>query len=141
MKRIVVLGNSGGGYASLLLGALLDADRVCAVSPLTFIGPVARLIHADCRVPRMCLRAALSRDARRDFFDLRSVLSKHGLGTEFHIYFCRVGEWGRLDALHANRMAALPNVHLHPYDEGGHTLVKLLRSRGELTGILARALE
>ena len=141
IERIIVLGNSGGGYASLLFGALLDAERTYAFSPVTFIGPVARFIHGDRRAPKLFLRATLSRDACRDYFDLQSVLSKRGLGTEFHIYFCGVGEWGRLDALHANRMAALPNVHLHPYDEGGHQLVKLLRDRGELTGILARALE
>jgi hypothetical protein len=140
IERLVVMGNSGGGYASLLFGALLDANSTYAFSPVTFIGPVARLMRGDHRAPRLFLRAAVSCDAKRQYFDLRSVFAKHGLGTEFHIYYCGTGPWGRLDELHANRMAAFPNVNLRAYDEGGHKLVKLLRDRGELKDILSDAL-
>lgn len=140
VERIVVMGNSGGGYASLLFGALLDADRAYAFSPLSFIGLGAKLIHRDLRVPRLFVRAAMSRDANRDYFDLRKVFRKHGTRTDFQIYYCCRGPWGRLDRLHAMRLASFPNVSLHEYDEGGHQLVKLLRDRGELEGIITGAL-
>jgi pimeloyl-ACP methyl ester carboxylesterase len=140
IERTVVVGNSGGAYASLLFGALLDADVAHAFSPVTFIGPIARLIHRDRRAPVLFWRAVFSRYARPAYYDLKKVLRRHGLGTEFHIYYCPKGPCGRLDKLHAERMGDFKNVTLHELPEGGHELVKLLRSSGELKEILRRAI-
>lgn len=46
----------------------------------------------------------------------------------------------RLDARHAQRVAGLPGVSLHRYDEGGHRLVGVLRDRGDLRRIMEGAL-
>ena len=140
IERTVVVGNSGGAYASLLFGALLDADLVHAFSPVTFIGPVARLIHRDRRVPELFWRAVFSRDARPSCYDLKNVLRRHGRNTTFHIYYCPEGPCGRLDRLHAERMNLFENVTLHELPEGGHELVKLLRDSDELKEILRSAL-
>jgi pimeloyl-ACP methyl ester carboxylesterase len=140
IDRVVVVGNSGGGYASLLVGALLDADEVIAFSPVTFIGPVARFVHRDRRAPRLFFRAWISPDRRSDYFDLKEVLKKHGTGSTFRIYYCHTGDMGRLDTLHATRMKDFPNVRLCRLDSGGHNLVKLLRDDGKLDGILRRAI-
>ncbi len=140
IERTVVLGNSGGGYASLLFGALLESDVAYAFSPVTFIGPVARALHRDRRAPKLFWRAALSRCAKPSYYDLKNVLGKHGRNTRFHIYYCPNGPWGRLDSLHATRMADLPNVELHSVEEGGHYLVKILRDRGTLAKILRDSL-
>jgi hypothetical protein len=51
IERLVVMGNSGGGSASLLFGALLDANSTYAFSPVTFIGSVARLMRGDHPAP------------------------------------------------------------------------------------------
>jgi hypothetical protein len=139
IERVVVVGNSGGGYASLLVGALLEADEVLSFSPVTFIGPLARLVHRDRRAPKLFYRACLSPVRRWEYFDLKKVFRKHGLNTRFHIYYCHTGTVGRLDTLHATRMQEFPNVSLYRFDEGGHNLVKLLRDGGKLDGILRRA--
>jgi hypothetical protein len=140
IERTVVLGNSGGGYASLLFGALLDADVAYAFSPVTFIGPVARTLHRDRRAPKLFWRSVFSRNATPSYYDLRNVFAGHGRGTRFHIYYCPNGPWGRLDALHANRMAHFPNVELHVVEEGGHYIVKVLRDEGKLAEILRDSL-
>lgn len=140
IDRVVVVGNSGGGYASLLMGALLEADEVIAFSPVSFIGPVARFIHRDRRAPKLFYRAWTSRDRRTSYFDLKNVLREHGTRSKFHIYYCHTGDVGRLDTLHATRMQDFPNMNLHRLDKGGHNLVKLLRDQGKLDGILKRAL-
>lgn len=141
IERTVVVGNSGGAYASLLFGALLDADLVYSFSPVTFIGPIARAIHRDRRVPMLFWRAVFSRDANPAYYDLRKVLGRRGRETEFHIYYCPNGFFGRLDRLHAERMAPLPNVELHRLEKGGHELVKVLRDTGELKELLRKAFE
>jgi pimeloyl-ACP methyl ester carboxylesterase len=140
IERTVVVGNSGGAYASLLFGALLEADVAHAFSPVTFIGPLARLRHRDRRAPELFWRAVFSRNAKPPYYDLKSVLRGHGANTEFHIYYCPNGPCGRLDKLHAERMSEFENVTLHLLPEGGHELVKLLRDSGELKGILRDAL-
>ncbi|MBN2564938.1 MAG: hypothetical protein JXB46_04430 [Candidatus Eisenbacteria bacterium] len=140
VERVVVVGNSGGGYASLLVGALLEADVVLAFSPVTFIGPLARLIHRDRRAPMLFLRAYGSPDRRSEYFDIKRVLAAHGRNTAFHIYYCHTGPLGRLDTLHATRLESFSNISLHRLDRGGHNLVKLLRDEGKLDGILANAL-
>jgi len=140
IDRTVVVGNSGGGYASLLMGALLEADEVIAFSPVTFIGPLARLVHRDRRAPKLFFRACLSPDRNSRYFDLKQVFQQHGRETEFHIYYCHTGRFGRLDTLHATRMQDFPNVNIHRFDKGGHNMIKLLRDDNELAGILRRAI-
>ena len=63
IRHTVIAGNSLGGYAALLVGNLLGADKVLAFSPYMFIGPVARLLNRDARVARVAARALLSRSA------------------------------------------------------------------------------
>jgi pimeloyl-ACP methyl ester carboxylesterase len=140
IRRTVVVGNSGGGYGALLVGALLEADEVLAFSPVSFIGPLGRLVHRDRRAPMMFLRAWLSRDGNWRYFDIKNVLRTHARNSAFHIYYCSTGEYGRLDTTHAMRLAGFPNVSIYRFDSGGHNLVKLLRDEGKLDGILRRAL-
>jgi len=140
IRRTVIAGNSLGGYAALLVGSLLGADEVLAFSPYTFIGPVARLLSGDTRVARVAIRALLSRNARWRYFDLAGVYASEENPPECEIYYCDQGTQGRLDALHATRMARFPSIHLHIRNEGGHDLVKHLRDVGELADILRAAM-
>ena len=138
--RTVIAGNSLGGYAALLVGGLIGAAKVVAFSPYTFIGPIARLLNGDARVARVAFRAALSRSASRQYFDLAKVYAARENLPECEIYYCDQGVQGRLDALHATRMDRFPGVRLHVRNEGGHDLVKHLRDSGELADILRAAM-
>ena len=139
VTRSVLVGNSAGGYASLLFGRLLNADEVHAFSPQTFIDPAMRAEHGDARyqpfVERMI--AAGFMDSR--YVDLLPILADGASDTQFHIYF---QPQDGLDSLHALRMGEIDNVVLHPVDLGlENKLIKWLRNTGDLTRILKRALD
>lgn len=135
-RRIAFFGNSMGGYAALLLGALVQADEVHAFAPQTFLSPWSLLRHRDLRWTRDIWRTYLSADCTA-YLDLREVL-RDAQGTRFHIHFSAET---RLDAVHARHLAGLPNVHLHDHPEGGHGVVKTLRDSGALEAIIRGALE
>jgi hypothetical protein len=139
VRRLVLAGSSAGGYAALVLGALLDADVVLSFSPQTIIEPDALAQMGDDRWD--CYVEALTRDDRLDhhFSDACAVLLRthRSKPTSYKVYF---DETMDLDRIHAERLADVPDVGLHPYAGGSHNLVRSLRDNGELADILHGAL-
>lgn len=137
-KKVVVVGNSAGGYAALLFGYLIGADVVLAFAPQTFISRKERQIHKDTRWEGAQIRNAHGSPTRQErYFNLKRVLGGH---TRYHIYYQRKS---RLDKIHAERMRAMKSVVLYPRDEGGgdHYLVVHLKKSGALKKILMRELK
>jgi pimeloyl-ACP methyl ester carboxylesterase len=137
-RRVVTLGNSMGAYAAILTGCQLPADEVVAFSPQTFIGRFRRLLRRVGRWSRQLSGAYRSRSAQRAYFNLRSVLRRKSGATTYHLYYAK---GNRLDACHAEHLAGLPGVHLHPVDLDGHRMVRVLRDSGRLIEILQGALD
>ena len=133
--RVAMFGNSMGGYAALLFGALAGGGEVHAFAPQTFLSPWLRLRCGDSRWRRHIRAAWLSADGFRHL-DLRPVL-RRAAQTQFHVYY---SSENRLDARHARHLEGLANVSLHDLPEGGHQVVKLLRDNGTLPQIIRRAL-
>lgn len=136
-KKVIVVGNSAGGYAALLFGHLIDADVVLAFAPQTFISQRERKTHKDTRWEGAQIRNAHNSSTRQEkYFNLKRVLGGH---TKFHIFYQRKST---LDKIHAERMRVVPTVVLHPRDEGGgdHYLVVHLKKNGVLKKILLREL-
>jgi hypothetical protein len=137
VNRTVFVGNSMGGYAAILFGWLVGVDEVHAFAPQTFISRTLRLAYWDRR------GRAIYRDMRRtpglkgDYFDLKRVLLAEPRRTVLHLHFAK---GHRLDRVHCQRLAGLPNVVLHPYDSESHRLIKQLRDDGRLKSILCDAL-
>ncbi len=136
-RRVVLLGNSMGGYAAILLGCMMPADYVLAFSPQTFIGRARRLLAGDRRWKRQLARVYATRRANRAHFDLRAVLRSNPHRGEYHLYYA---EGHRADRRHALHLRGLPGVVLHPTPTRGHGMVRELRDAGELGAILRRAL-
>lgn len=136
IERTVMVGNSMGGYAALIVGAIIGAEEVLAFSPITFIGPVARFRHGDRRWRREILRAYQYSLAGGRFFDARPAVAARR-GTLFHVHYCTSE---RLDVAHAVRLRGFAGVELHAYERGGHELVKHLRDTGELAPLLRGAI-
>jgi len=137
--RVIMCGNSMGGYAAILFGHLLEVDEVHAFCPQTFIGRFRRLIFRDKRWPEQMRRLHSSGGTQRDYIDLRRLLlSRPGNKPIIHIHFSMTN---RLDKRHALRMENLNSVILHAYAEKmGHRLVRSLRDSGRLREIITRAL-
>ena len=134
-SRVVLTGNSAGGFAAIAVGARIGADEVHAFSPQTAIDRRHRVRWLDGRWPRQMHHVRRLRPSR-ELLDLHaSVLERPG--PSLHLHYC--GDHGR-DARHARHLAGLPGVTLVPHRGDGHRLVTDLRDRGELASILADAI-
>ncbi len=132
-SKVILVGNSMGGYAAILLGILLDADIVHAFSPQTFIDRVNRFRYFDRRWRKQIQNTY--RLADKKYFDLRPLIHarQEKLKCSINIFYSHDH---RLDRIHASRLSSLRNVELHTFGSGGHGLVKRLRDTGELNKII-----
>jgi len=135
-NRVVMIGNSAGGFAALLFGWLLEVDEVIAFSPQTFISQTQRLLHADFRWRPQIRTVQQCSKRKKTYLDMATIFSTQPIKTKIHIHYCTKH---RLDRHHARRMRHHPNVTLHEYAQGGHLLVKLLRNNGRLAEIIRDA--
>ncbi len=138
IDRLVVAGNSAGGYAALAFGTLLGADVALCFAPQTVIdlGQLHDLGDHRWDAELAPHAAAGALDSR--WSDLRTALPRaRRADTTYQVYF---DESLDLDRAHAERLAGLEGVRLHAFPAGGHSLVRELRERGELGGILRSAL-
>jgi pimeloyl-ACP methyl ester carboxylesterase len=138
VDRLVIAGNSAGGYAALLFGTLLQADVVICFAPQTVLDPDVLASIGDHRWDRH-LEALVQDDALdRRWADLGPALSRIGNGrTRYEVYF---DQSLTLDRQHAERLLVLENLHLYRFGRGRHHLVRALHDSGALAHILQRAL-
>ena len=101
--RLVCLGVSAGGFAALLFGHLLGADKVHAFGPQTVLLPGEFQDHTVETSPLQ----QLSLSEEDDFRDLRKLLATHNGKTSYNIHIGR----DRCDELHAQALENLPGVH------------------------------
>jgi hypothetical protein len=131
--RLVVTGNSAGGYAALLFGSLLDADAVICFAPQTTLELEALHALGDSRWDDH-LRPLFDAGAMdRRWLDLRALPAN----PRAHVYF---DEDLEVDRLHAQRIEHLATLHAER-GVGDHNLVKVMRDRGELAEVLGAALQ
>jgi pimeloyl-ACP methyl ester carboxylesterase len=139
VDRLVLAGNSAGGYAALVFGALLGADTVLCFAPQTVLeldSLAAMNDHRwDDRLSEHEATGAI--DAR--FTDVRRLLSSTQLtDTDFRVYFDASLQ---ADRLHAERLADLRGVRLYGFGHGGHGIARALRDCGALQRVVRRALD
>ena len=134
--RIVMIGNSAGGYAALLFGALVGADVVHAFSPQT------ELVNPKYGYFLPKLEAARGACQDEALLDLRRALTERlpdtrRLDPALYVHDSR---YCRKDVHHAHRMAGIPGVRLVPYHNVTHGLASALRDAGLLTPLLTSSL-
>ncbi len=135
-KRVLTMGNSMGGYAAILFGALLEVDEVLAFGATTFVNTANRLRYLDFRP--MFRHFKKSPVKTKHYFDLCRVPGIEK--PDIHLYFDAAY---REDSAHARHLAkAGANVHLHPCRVGGkHHVIKKLKASGELHAIIQTTVE
>ena len=129
-RRKVFVGNSMGGFAALLMGSELRADRSLAFSPQTALGPLKRLAFGEFRWMKQTLSTYRRIGSGGWCFDLAS---RDLSGSDVYI-----GGACRQDVLHARNIADT-GARIHQFDDAGHDLVKMLRDSGRLRSILEEA--
>jgi pimeloyl-ACP methyl ester carboxylesterase len=134
VERLVVAGNSAGGYAALLFGTLLGAETVLSFAPQTTLDLDTLAQIGDHRwdehlrplklEPRWVDLGAALPDARR-------------AETRYQVYF---DDSLPIDRLHAERLLGLDGLRLYRFGRGAHYLVRSLRDSGALGRIVRGAL-
>jgi hypothetical protein len=139
VDRLVVAGNSAGGYAALVFGALLGADTVLCFAPQTVLDLDILNAMGDHRWDGRLREHAADDAVDTRFTDLRRVLGATGRAdTSYRIYF---DTSLRADRLHAERLAGLRGVQLYRFGHGSHNIARALRDKGALRLVLQRALD
>ena len=134
--RTVFLGHSMGGFAAILFGATLGADRVLAFSPQTFVSPLLRVRHRDNRWARQILRMYARHGLARRSYNLRSVLKRTNRAGRIDLFH---GDGSRFDTAHVAHLADLPGVAVTVVPGARHGAVKHLRESGALERVLKDA--
>jgi pimeloyl-ACP methyl ester carboxylesterase len=137
--RVVLVGNSAGGYAALLFSRLVpNVDAAVAFSPQTFIDRRHRLVHRDRRWSRQLNAARQSEGVDSTYVDLRRIMRQGAArNVSTHVF---VGREDRLDVAHARRLSDISGVQVHEISDGGHAAVRTLRDQGTLTAVLQASL-
>jgi pimeloyl-ACP methyl ester carboxylesterase len=148
VDRLITVGSSAGGYAALVFGALLGADKALSFGPQTVIDPATIAAIGDHRWDGELaeLQAAGVLDA--NWTDLRYALPRARSGetaeTSYEIYFShnntRPNTGPGRDRAHAERLRGVEGVRLYRFGHGGHMIARSLRENGALDKILRRAL-
>jgi pimeloyl-ACP methyl ester carboxylesterase len=137
VERLVVVGNSAGGYAALVFGTLLAADVVLAFSPQTVLDLDTLARIDDHRWDEML--QPLERDAAFDraWVDLASALptARHA-ETQYRVFF----DDTHLDRVHCERLTGIEGVRLLRFGGGEHELARALRENGALARVVEHAI-
>jgi len=132
-KSVIVLGNSMGGYAALLYGALLGVDEVLAFAPTTFADNWNRIKNFDYRRMYKYLRQSPVKSPK--YYDLAKVPGMDH--PDIHIFF---DNKFRTDRAHAEHLARHhKNVSLYRYEGGRHGVIKVIKKMGDLDKIIGDA--
>jgi acetyl esterase/lipase len=139
VERLVVAGNSSGGYAALVFGTLLGADTVLCFAPQTILDLDVLAAMDDHRWDEPLIELTAAQALDPGWVDLRSALpaARHA-NTRYNIYF---DESLDVDRLHAERLGQVEGLRLYRFGGGGHYLIRRLRDAGALEQLLRSALD
>jgi hypothetical protein len=138
VERLVVAGNSAGGYAALVFGTLLGADAALCFAPQTTLdlGDLARI--GDDRWDEYLRPLAEAGALDENWVDLaRALPGARRADTRYRVFF---DDSLLVDRAHAERLAGIDGVTLYRFGHGRHHLVKSLRDNGVLQRLLRREL-
>lgn len=134
-RRVICLGSSMGGYAALLFGRLLGADRVLAFSPQVVLDPAVLRAVGDLRwIDQMDRIHAMAIEPA--FADLSRLLAiPTSSKTIFTVYV--PADYAR-DAWHTALLRAFPAVVVDALPARRHNLLGPLRRFGILRRLIGQ---
>jgi hypothetical protein len=123
-ERVVTIGTSAGGYAAILYGGLMGADKIVALGPQSLLQPG---IQAHAHGNLYLLKFLDPKDLV--FCDLNSI----PLPGPIEIHY---GEDDGVDAWHAERLSDRMNVTLRPHPGDHSSVFRWLRDEGMVQEML-----
>jgi acetyl esterase/lipase len=139
VDRLVMAGNSAGGYAALAFGTMLGADAVLSFAPQTVLDLDVLAAIGDHRWDAQLVPIVTAGRLDADWMDLGTAIPRaRAERTRYEVF---VDEQLTVDRLHAERLEAVEGLRLYRFGKGGHGLVRALREAGALQRLLGRALD
>ena len=132
-SRVVMIGNSGGGFAAILFGTLTQVDEIHAFNP-----PTKLLVESDTSYPEQLAILHNKTGPDNPYLDLRKVLLKNP--TANPLIFVHYSRGDKKDRRQARYLKGIPHVHLLQYPYISHHLARHLAKRGALTKMLHSAI-
>jgi len=127
-SKIITIGVSMGGYASILFGTLLDVNHILAFCPQTFINIENIKKYNDIRWENR-INKIHSKNINEKYYDLYLLdFSK----TNIKIFY---GKLDNLDKIHSLRLNNKKNITIKEC-EGDHNFIKILKTNNELYNII-----
>lgn len=140
LDKCITMGNSMGGYASLLFGHYLDTPIRLAFSPQTFMDQENRHYFNENRWAKQI--ASVHRTMpNAATLDLSNILTNTDAPLKKGKNYIFYGKMATLDKIHAERLKTSPSTDLYEISEGTHQLAKLLRETGLLEEIIKSSAE
>ena len=138
VERLVVAGNSAGGYAALSFGSLLGAHTALCFAPQTTLELDALAGMGDHRWDGQLRELADAGALDPGWTDLRRALpGVRSSQTRLEVFYDAALE---VDRLHAERLAGLDGIVLNALAGGAHNVALEMRENGELERVLHRVL-
>jgi pimeloyl-ACP methyl ester carboxylesterase len=138
VQRLVVAGNSAGGYAALSFGTLLGAHTVLCFAPQTTLELAALADMGDHRWDQELRELADAEALDPGWTDLRRALPQaRRSDTRLEVFYDAALE---VDRLQAERLEGLEGLALNRINGGEHSVARKMRESGELGHVLRGAL-
>ncbi len=122
-KSLITLGASAGGFAAIRFGMALNADRIMAFSPQTFINEETARVFS-----KSCIRKL---DFDNIELDLKKILEKYNLKSKIEVYYACDNNRDQIAVDHIKDY-----VKEFSYETDTHLLAAYLKEKGLLEGIL-----
>jgi len=132
-RVVTMIGNSQGGYAAIMFGALLNIDYVHAFSAQTIAGPINRWMHGDKRWPHVAFQLYYKSLFKKKYWDLKKLLESTEGKTKFHLHY---GLKDPLEKVNAEYLLGCRGVRLHSYQLSKRQLLKHMIDSGLFEKIL-----
>ena len=137
-RSVSTLGQSMGGYAAILFGALLGADRVLAFGPLSYLRSDWARRDGDTRWLPAFDKLQRFPPARL-YDDLPALLAATPRLPAIRVVIGSAsapGQAQNLDRLHAQRLAASAAVSVQEFAQAPHAVVQWLIEQGRIDALL-----
>ena len=131
-SKVCCVGNSAGGFASILFGVNINADIIHAFSPQTFLNLPLKLRYRDFRWKKMTYYLYRNKMGKM-YLDLYREIMDKNYDTKIFVHYCMNN---RLDEIHAKRIEGCSGVKLLGYPCDDHEAAKHIRNYSYLGRII-----
>ncbi|MDG1279043.1 MAG: hypothetical protein P8O16_17320 [Algoriphagus sp.] len=132
-KEILVTGNSGGGFTAILVGYLINADKVVAFAPYTYLDRETVILRNDpgiLSMKRIFNKIENIKDPIDKFKNLNNLLEFYNGKTKFYIHVSRFNKW---DSRRASELLGKPGVKIFYHPFKSHAIISSLVNSGLLS--------